>query len=168
MMKRITMCLQFTIIVAVSVLIFGCTKPSSAENRAAASPMAAANSANHGLQAQNPEEKVRRINAEEAKKLVLDNKAIIIDVRGTDAFKASHIKGSLDVPLNKLQTGDFTGIPKDKMIIAYCTCGHEQTSSRAAVLLEKAGYKEPAALLGGLHAWETAGGAVEKASLKQE
>jgi rhodanese-related sulfurtransferase len=62
-----------------------------------------------------------RIKADETKKLVDEGKAIIIDVRGTEAYKISHIKGSLDIPLNKLESGDYKGLPKDKRIIAYCT-----------------------------------------------
>jgi len=38
----------------------------------------------------------------------------------------------------------------------------EHTSARAAYLLEQAGFKDAGALLGGLHAWEAAGGAVKK------
>jgi len=165
MMKIITTVFRLILITAIatgSALLFGCTRPSSADNQASIKPAPAADSSNRTPPAQNPEEKIPRISAEDAKKLVSENKAVIIDVRGTDLYKLNHIKGSLDFPLNKLETGEFTGLPKDKKIIAYCTCGHEQTSSRAAVILTKAGFTDTAALLGGLHAWETAGGAVEK------
>src|SRR5262245_29740179 len=70
---------------------------------------------------QNAEEKIPRVKVEEAKKLVAEGKAIIIDVRGADAYKASHIKGALDVPLTKLNEGEFKDLPKDKLIIAYCS-----------------------------------------------
>jgi rhodanese-related sulfurtransferase len=168
MMKIIPMFFRISLIVAVSALMFGCTKPSSADSNAAATPAPAANSSNHAFPAQTPEDKIPRIKADEAKKLVEENKAIVIDVRGTDAYKLTHIKGALDVSLSKLEKGDFTGLPKDKMIIAYCTCGREQTSSRAAILLEKGGYPSTAALLGGMRAWEDAGGAIEKIAAKQE
>jgi len=69
----------------------------------------------------NPEDKVPRISAEEAKKLVDAGKAVIIDVRGTDAYKTAHIKGALDYSLSKIEAKDFSGLPKDKRIIAYCT-----------------------------------------------
>ena len=70
---------------------------------------------------QNAEEKIPRVKVEEAKKLVAEGKAIIIDVRGADAYKASHIKGALEVPIDKLKAGDFKDLPKDKLIIAYCS-----------------------------------------------
>jgi len=71
--------------------------------------------------AQNPEDKVPRIGPEEAKKLVDAGKAVIIDVRGTDAYKTAHVKGALDYPLSKIEAKDFSGLPKNKRIIAYCT-----------------------------------------------
>ena len=69
---------------------------------------------------QNAEDKVPRVKVEEAKKMFAEGKAIIIDVRGADAYKISHIKGALDLPLNKVEAGDFKDLPKDKLIIAYC------------------------------------------------
>jgi rhodanese-related sulfurtransferase len=153
-----------SLIVAISALTFACTKPGTADKPVNAAPVSAATSSNPVSPVQNPENKVSRIKADEAKKLVEEGKAIIIDVRGTDAYKLTHIKGALDVPLNRLKGGDFSGLPKDKVIIAYCTCGAEQSSSEAAQKLADAGYKNTAALLGGLSAWQSAGGQVEKST----
>jgi 3-mercaptopyruvate sulfurtransferase SseA len=69
---------------------------------------------------QNAEDKMPRVKVEEAKKMVAEGKAVIIDVRGAEAYKMSHIKGALDIPLNKLEAGDFKNLPKDKVLIAYC------------------------------------------------
>jgi hypothetical protein len=69
---------------------------------------------------QNAEDKMPRVKVEEAKKMVAEGKAIIIDVRGVEAYKISHIKGALDIPLNKLEASDFKDLPQDKLIIAYC------------------------------------------------
>lgn len=167
-MKVVTTFWRHALIVAGACLMFACTKPSAAENGANAAPITAkaiaspSNSAGV-LTAQNPEDKMARIKADEAKKLVADGKAIIIDVRGSDAYKMAHIKGALDVPLSRLEGDDFKGLPKDKRIITYCTCPSENSSARAVVLLEKAGFKGGAALVGGMQAWETAGGEIEKA-----
>lgn len=70
---------------------------------------------------QNPENDMPRISAQEAKKLVDAGKAVIVDVRGTEAYKISHVKGALDYPLAKIESKDFSGLPKNKRIIAYCT-----------------------------------------------
>ena len=69
---------------------------------------------------QNAEDKMPRVKVEVAKKMVAEGNAVIIDVRGVEAYKMSHIKGALDIPLNKLDARDFKDVPKDKIIIAYC------------------------------------------------
>ena len=61
-----------------------------------------------------------RVKVEDAKKMIAEGKAIIIDVRGAEAYKMSHIKGALDIPLTKLEARDFKDLPKDKILIAYC------------------------------------------------
>lgn len=105
-----------------------------------------------------------RISVEEAKKLVDAKKAVLVDVRGPEAYKASHIKGALEHSIGKLEAGDFKGLPKDKRIIAYCSCSAEQTSSRAASVLNNSGFKDVVALVGGTTAWQTAGYEMVQAS----
>lgn len=97
-----------------------CGKPAETTSSTATvtpSPVAAtADSAD-----QHPEDAMPRITAAESITLFKEGKAIVIDVRGTESYKAAHTKGSLDFPLNKLEAGDFAGLPRDKKIIAYCT-----------------------------------------------
>jgi 3-mercaptopyruvate sulfurtransferase SseA len=69
---------------------------------------------------QNAGDKIPRINVADAKKLIAEGKAVIIDVRSEDTYKMSHIKGASNVPLSKLEAGDFKDLPQDKLIIAYC------------------------------------------------
>lgn len=102
-------------------LALSCSKMSASTDQPPAPNLAVNNPATAPSPSQNPEDKMPRVRAEEAKKLVDDGKAIIIDVRGTEAYKLSHIKGSIDYPLSKIENKDFTGLPKDKRIIAYCT-----------------------------------------------
>jgi len=155
------------VILSLALFAFACAKSGAAPNQ---TNLAADAATKNSMAAptispsQNPEDKTSRISAEEAKKLSENGKAIIVDVRGTDAYKMTHIKGALDVSLNKLESGDFKDLPKDKQIIAYCTCPAEQSSGRAATLLQQNGFKSAAALVGGLHAWEAAGGATEKSA----
>jgi rhodanese-related sulfurtransferase len=165
-MKMILKLGRSALIVAIASLALACAKSGAGANHANAAAPAAApanNVAPAPSPTQSPEDKVPRLKVEEARKLVAEGKAVIIDVRGTDSYKMSHIKGSLDIPISKLEAGDFKNLPKDKRIIAYCSCGAEQTSARAATLLQQAGFKDASALLGGTSAWESSGGAMEKA-----
>lgn len=104
-------------------LMLGCSKPNAATNQATAAPLPAnpAEALPSLSPTQNPEDKMPRVKVDEARQQVAQGKAVIIDVRGTDAYKLAHIKGAVDAPLNKLESGDFAGLPKDKRVIAYCT-----------------------------------------------
>ena len=100
-----------------------------------------------------------RIEAAEAKQIVEKGQAMVIDVRSKDAFDMSHIEGAISVPLGELEAR-LGELPKDKMIVAYCTCGGEASSLAAVTKLKSSGYTKVAALKGGLSAWQTAGGKV--------
>ncbi len=122
-MRTISKLGQAALILALATLAFACSQVSTASNGTSAAPngTTTANATPATAPAQSPEDKMPRTKADEAKRLVEDGKAVVIDVRGTEAYKSAHIKGSLDVPLNKLEAGDFKGLPKDKQLIAYCT-----------------------------------------------
>jgi hypothetical protein len=110
--------------ISMAITAAGCAK--SGASTATAGATAAGGSAAQSTTAippstQNAEDKIPRVKVEDAKKMVAEGKAIIIDVRGVDAYKLSHIKGALDVPLTKLNGDDFNDLPKDKLIIAYCS-----------------------------------------------
>lgn len=121
-MKIFSLLGRVSLILASALLALACSKlaASTATNNASAvitpDPAVAVPSPT-----QNPEDKMPRLRPEEAKKLVDEGKAIIVDVRGTEAYKLSHIKGSIDYVLGKFEAGDFSGLPKGKRIITYCT-----------------------------------------------
>jgi 3-mercaptopyruvate sulfurtransferase SseA len=63
---------------------------------------------------------VRRITPAEARTAFERGRAIIVDVRGEDSYKAGHIKGARWINLNDI--GSRAGeLPRDKMIITYCS-----------------------------------------------
>jgi rhodanese-related sulfurtransferase len=63
---------------------------------------------------------VRRITPLEARAAVEKGKAIIIDVRGEESWKAGHVKGARLIPLNDIGVRTAE-LPRDKMIITYCS-----------------------------------------------
>jgi len=121
-MKIFSLLGRGALILASACLALACSKLAASQNQAttATTPVAAV-APPTPVPTQNPEDKMPRISAEEAKKLVDTGKAVIVDVRGTDAYKMSHIKGALDYALAKIEQKDFSGLPKNKRIIAYCT-----------------------------------------------
>ena len=65
---------------------------------------------------------VSRVPADQAKAALDSGDAVIVDVRGADAYARSHITGALEVSLSAIQT-DPANLPldKNKWIITYCT-----------------------------------------------
>lgn len=137
------------------VVSSGCQKmAASSASPAPATPAAAAS---------NPEDAMPRVSVEEAKAEVAKGVAVLVDVRGPDAYNIAHIKGAIDHSLSRMEMGDFEKLPKDKRIIAYCSCPTEHSSARAALVLQKAGFANAGALVGGNAAWENSGGEMVKA-----
>jgi predicted sulfurtransferase len=62
----------------------------------------------------------RRIKASEAREALKNGSAVLIDVRGDASYKAGHIKGALSMPLADVRSR-AKELPKDKLIIAYCS-----------------------------------------------
>ena len=63
--------------------------------------------------------------------------AVILDVRTPGEFKTGHIKGAVNIPLDKLSSG-LSKLSKSKPVITCCASG--MRSSAAAAQLKKAGY----------------------------
>ena len=71
--------------------------------------------------AQDPEAAMPRVSAEELKRLVADQQAVILDVRSPEIYREGHIKGAINLPILKLEAGEYKDLPRDKRIISYCT-----------------------------------------------
>ena len=72
-------------------------------------------------------------------KQLVQNGAVIVDVRTPAEFQGGHIKGSINVPLQSLQ-GSMSKIPKNKTVITCCASGMRSASAKS--FLKSAGYSE--------------------------
>lgn len=99
---------------------------------------------------------VPKVSVQDAKKDVDAGNAIIIDSRGTDAFKSERIAGALNIS-SASETEKIAKLPKDKKIIIYCSCATEGTSAALAYQMNQAGIANTYALVGGTKAWKDAG-----------
>ena len=61
-----------------------------------------------------------RISGEDAVKLAATGEAVVVDVRDKLAWQGNHAEGSLSIPASEI-AGRLGELPKDKLIIAYCT-----------------------------------------------
>ena len=78
----------------------------------------------------------REVSREEARKLI-DEGALLVDVRADHEWEAGHIAGAKHVPLPELpqRTGE---IDQDRPVVVYCRGGNR--SSMATAALNEAGY----------------------------
>lgn len=65
---------------------------------------------------------VPRVPVDQAKAALDGGAAIIVDVRGAEAYAAQHIAGAISIPLSEIETNP-TGLnlKKNQWIITYCT-----------------------------------------------
>lgn len=87
------------------------------------------------------------IDSNKAMELINDG-AVIIDVRETDEYDSGHIKDATNIPLSMIESIDYD---KDKVIIVYCASGIR--SAEAAKTLINNGYTNIYNLDGGLINW---------------
>jgi len=67
-----------------------------------------------------PADNARRITVAELHDLYEKNNVLIIDTRADTAYKDEHIKGSISIPTGTVLSR-VDELPRDKMIVAYCT-----------------------------------------------
>ncbi len=104
------------------------------------------------------------ITPEALKKLIEsgDKSILIVDVQPKGAYDLGHIKGAINFPWasDLKNAGD---LPKDKTLILYCDCTHEEDSLDVATQLnEKWGYTIIKLLEGGWSNWLKLGYPMEK------
>ncbi len=70
---------------------------------------------------------------------LLEQGAVIIDVRTKGEFQGGHIKGSINIPLQSLES-NLSKIKKDKPVITCCASGMRSASAKS--ILKSKGYTE--------------------------
>jgi rhodanese-related sulfurtransferase len=90
--------------------------------------------------------------------------ALVVDVRNDDSFRAGHIPGAMNVPIDEVErrSAEIISRAGSLAIVTYCSCVNEHTSAIAAEMLNKAGACRATALAGGYPAWVAGGRKVER------
>lgn len=95
-----------------------------------------------------------------------DQSMVIVDAQPRGVYDVAHIKGAVNLPweADLKSNGD---LPKDKTLIIYCDCAHEEDSIDVAnQLKEKWGYTNLKLLEGGWSNWQKLGYPTEKGGAK--
>jgi len=114
--------------------------------------------------AQKDSDSAPQVTVDEAVKWIANpNGLVVVDLRGSIAFKASHIPGSLNMPQEMLEDMSEWGVPfsNGQRVLFVCPTG-DQSKKFAAFF--KARGVECASLTGGFIAWRDAGKPTERAA----
>jgi sulfur-carrier protein adenylyltransferase/sulfurtransferase len=109
-------------------------------------------------------QEIPQVKPEELKKLIEngDQNMVIIDVQPKGAYDMGHVKGAINFPWAPTLKSNGN-LPKDKTLILYCDCAHEEDSTDVATQLkENWGYMNIKLLEGGWSKWREAGYPMEK------
>jgi rhodanese-related sulfurtransferase len=91
---------------------------------------------------------------------------LLVDVRSREAWNAGHVPGALHVPAGELP-GRLAELPPPDAgppIVTYCWGPGCNGSTKAALTLVRAGYRDVREMIGGFEYWAREGLAVETAS----
>jgi rhodanese-related sulfurtransferase len=99
-------------------------------------------------------------------KLARNEPVTIIDVRDSQSYLNNNkIKGSIYVKLRRLSyrlsMPPLKNAPRDREIVTYCACPHDEASIRAAQIILAAGFKRVYVLQGGWQMWLKVNGQTE-------
>jgi len=102
---------------------------------------------------------IRAINRDMLRKKLRESpgRVILIDVRDKADYEAEHIKGSISVPIGELLMRALEHWDKDHEVIVYCGSFECPASTKAAKLLDDAGFENVIEYEGGLKDWKMAG-----------
>jgi rhodanese-related sulfurtransferase len=107
-------------------------------------------------------QEVKSIKPEELKRL-MENKAdiVVVDNQPKGAYDMEHIPGAVNFPW-AMQIKGPVNLPRNKLLILYCACSHEEDSTDVANQLMEFGYHNVKLLEGGWLRWVELGYPIEK------
>ena len=102
------------------------------------------------------------ISIAELKTAITEKKVTVIDVNGTDSFKAGHIPGAIDFRATKADFAKALPADKNALVVAYCGGPTCNAYAAAANTAKELGYTNVKHLSAGISGWKDAGAPLEK------
>jgi len=97
---------------------------------------------------------------DEAEALARDGSATFVDVRAPDQYRAGHLPGAINVPLEQLERAG-SPLPEDRGAPIVTVCNRGNVSVPGMLVLRALGYRDVRSLNGGTAGWVDRGGPVE-------
>ncbi len=91
------------------------------------------------------------------KKMDRGDDFVLIEVLGPDAYKKAHIKGAINIPLEKIGHRAKKRFDPEQEIVVYCADKECQASPKAAKKLKTMGFKNILDYVEGKADWQKAG-----------
>ena len=108
--------------------------------------------------------KVTDITQPELQAAIASKSAVILDVNGSDSYKAGHIPGAIDYIAHKDQIASMLPANKNALVVAYCGSPACHAYAAAADEAVKLGYTNVKHFAPGISGWKQSGAPVEKAN----
>jgi rhodanese-related sulfurtransferase len=98
-------------------------------------------------------------------KKMMDNKEdfVLIDARTHEGYEHEHLPGAIRVPADRLAGRMLNGYDRKRTVVTYCSGWACESSTIAAMKLERLGFAHVLDFKGGLEDWKKAGYPTEKA-----
>ena len=89
----------------------------------------------------------------------IDNKDdfLLVDVRSKEDFKAGHVQGATNMPINAFRQGSYTTLPVNKDLVLMCYGEGCPFSTEASEILYSNGYQQLFDMSAGISGWMSAG-----------
>lgn len=101
-----------------------------------------------------------RLTAEELRRRLDADEAILLDVRPAEEYAAGHLPGACSIPWEEIEER-LAELPDDKLIVAYCRGPYCVYADTALAIMARRG-RRVARLEEGVAEWQQAGYAIEK------
>ncbi len=99
---------------------------------------------------------IEEVDPSEVRELI-DEGAVIVDVRETDEFAAGHLPGATHVPRSYLETRIEGAVPdRSTQVILYCQSGN-RSAWATRTLVDELGYEHVRSMTGGITLWKDRG-----------
>jgi len=100
---------------------------------------------------------MKTITTQELQNKLEKDKIHLVEVLDEEKFKKEHIKGAVNIPLNRIVTEAKDKFNEEDEIVVYCTDENCSASPTAAKKLNKKGFENVYDYEGGKKAWKDAG-----------
>jgi rhodanese-related sulfurtransferase len=85
----------------------------------------------------------------------------VVDCRSPESFAKRHLPGAVNIPYRTMDAKTTASLPKDRLVVAYCTSVSCNASTKGAARLAALGFQVKE-MVGGIDAWEAEGYPVER------